>query len=172
RQRLPLPIGSPHPLRGSQPPVRLSSHGRPAAAAMLGLAAAVTGAVLATMTPTVDVALDAGSYRVGNVTLPARGGGVYASASGAVVIAEDGDGLRASGSTRLHGVRMVGFCRLTTDQRSERCSFELGGRSGTAIDQPDGGGGGGGPRRYQDGQRLRIQLDGGRPVPVPIALGR
>jgi len=136
---------------------------------MLGLAAAVTGAVLATMTPTVDVALDAGSYRVGNVTLPARGGGVYASASGAVVIAEGGDGLRASGSTRLHGVRMVGFCRLTTDQRSERCSFELGGRSVTAIDQLDGGGWN---RRYQDGQRLRIQLDGGRPVPVPIALGR
>src|SRR5262249_5137269 len=140
RQRLPLPIGSPHPLRGSQPPVRLSSHGRPAAAAMLGLAAAVTGAVLATMTPTVDVALDAGSYRVGNVTLPARGGGVYASASGAVVIAEGGGGLRAAGSTGPRGVGRGGSCGLTRDQGGERGRWGGGGRAVKAIDQRGGGG--------------------------------
>ena len=136
---------------------------------MLGLAAAAAGAVLATVEPTVDVALDATSYRVGNVILPARGGGVYASAEGAVVIADGADGLRASGSTRIHGVRMLGSCQVARDQQSERCSFDLGGRSLTAIDQLDRGGWN---RRYQDGQRFRIQLDSSRPAPVPIALGR
>ena len=136
---------------------------------MLGLAAAAAGAVLANMTPGVEVARDAGSYRVGNVTLLARGSGVYAGASGAVVIAEGANGIRASGSTRLHGVRMVGLCQMAPDQRSERCSFDLGGRSLTAVDQLDRGGWN---RRYQDGQQLRIQLDASRPVPVPIALGR
>src|SRR5262249_35876240 len=121
------------------------------------------------MTPGVEVARDAGSYRGGNVTLLPRGSGVYAGASGAVVIAEGADGIRASGSTRLHGVRMVGLCQMAPDQRSERCSFDLGGRSLTAVGQLDRGGGN---RRYQDGQQLRIQLDASRPVPVPIALGR
>lgn len=168
-QRLPLPIGSPHPIRRSPQPVRLSAHGRSALSAVLGLAAAAAGAVLATVTPPVDVGLDADRYRVGNVILLARGGGVYAGAEGAVVIAGGADGLRASGSTRLHGERMLGSCRLTPDRRSERCSFVLGGRSLTAIDQLDRGGWN---RRYQDGQTFRIQLDGGRAVPVPIALGR
>ena len=168
-QRLPLPIGSPHPIRRSRQPVRLSTRGRPALAGVVGLAAAAAGAVLATVTPPVDVALDADSYRVGSVALLARGGGVYASAQGAVVIAEGDDGLRASGSTRLHGERMLGSCQLAPDRRSERCSFDLGGRSLTAIDRLDHGGWN---RRYQDGQTFRIQLAGGRPVPVPIALGR
>jgi len=125
--------------------------------------------VLATVTPPVDVALDADRYRVGNVILLARGGGVYAGADGAVVIPEGAAGLRASGSTRLHGERMLGSCQLTPDRRSERCSFDLGGRSLTAIDRLDNGGWN---RRYQDGQTFRIQLDGGQAVPVPIALGR
>ena len=169
QQRLPLPIGSPHPIRSSPQPVRLGAHGRPALSAVLGLAAAAAGAVLATVTPPVDVGLDTDRYRVGNVILLARGGGVYASTEGAVVIEDGVDGLRASGSTRLHGERMLGSCQLTPDRRSERCTFDLGGTSLTAIDRLDQGGWN---RRYQDGQTFRIQLDGGRAVPVPIALGR
>lgn len=168
-QRLPLPIGSPHPIRRSPHPVRLSAQGRPAFVALLGLAAAATGAVLGAVPPSIAVGLGPDGYRVGDVTLSAQGGGVYASGQGAVIIAADAEAVRASGSTRLRGERMLGSCQMAPDQRSERCIFDLGGRSLTARDQLDHGAW---DRRYQDGQAVRIQLDGGRPVPVPIALGR
>jgi hypothetical protein len=164
-QRLPLPVGSPHPVRR---PLRAAGRGSRlarGAAALAGLLAAAGGAALAATPPTVTVGMDAGAYRVGEVTLPARGGGVYAGPDGAVVV----DGPRAAGATRLRGVRMLGSCRLAADARGERCTFDLGGRQLTAVDRLDGGGW---DRRYGDGATVRISLSGGRPVPVPIALGR
>jgi hypothetical protein len=113
--------------------------------------------------------MDASGYRVGDVWLPAQGGGVYAGPAGAVVIAQVPEGTRAAGSTRLRGLPMRGACELARDRRSERCTFELGRRTLTAADVLRGGGW---DRRYGDGQVVRIGLENGRPVPVPIAIGR
>lgn len=163
-QRLPLPVGSPHPVRQVLPGgrARLRPGG---AAALLGLLAATAGAVLGAVPPTVTVAVDTGAYRVGDAVLPARGGGVYAGAAGAVIV----QGPLAAGSTRLRGVSALGSCRLAADARSERCTFDLGGRSVTAEDRLAGGGW---DRRYGDGVTARIALSEGRPVPVPLPLGR
>jgi hypothetical protein len=160
-QRLPLPVGSPHPVRRT--PRWARTRLRPSG--LLGLVAAAAGAALGATPPTVTVAMDAGAYRVGEVALPARGGGAYAGPEGAVVV----DGARAAASTRLHGVRMLGSCRLDPDARGERCTFSLGATTLTARDRLSGGGW---DRRYGDGATARIELSGGRPVPVPIALGR
>lgn len=163
-QRLPLPVGSPHPVRRLLPAGRARL--RPGAVvALLGLLAASAGAVLGTSPPSVTVGADAGAYRVGDAVLPARGGGVYAGAQGAVVLR----GPLAAGSTHLRGVSALGSCRLAADARSERCTFDLGGRSVTAEDRLAGGGW---DRRYGDGVTARIALSDGRPVPVPLPLGR
>jgi hypothetical protein len=135
------------------------------ATALVGLAAAATGGLLGATPAIPTVGMDAGAYRVGDVALPARGGGVYAGPEGAVVI----QGQVAAASTRLRGVTALGSCRLAADGRSERCTFVLGGRRLTAEDRLDGGGW---DRRYGDGETVRITLSGGRPAPVPIALGR
>jgi len=163
-QRLPLPVGGPHPIRQPLPAPR----SRPrlgGVSTFVGLLAAAVGALLGATPPTVTVAMDAVAYRVGDVTLPARGAGVYAGPEGAVIIR----GPVAAASTRLHGLRALGSCRLTADAGFERCTFELDGRRLTADDRL---GGGAWDRRYDDGRTVRIALSGGRPVPVPIPLGR
>jgi hypothetical protein len=161
-QRLPLPVGSPHPVRR---PLRDRPRVGRAAAGLAGLVAAAAGAALGAIPSPVTVAMDAGAYRVGDVVLAARDEGVYAGPEGAVVVR----GPLAAASTRLHGVPALGSCRLAGDARSERCTFQLDGRPLTAEDRLDGGGW---SRRYGDGATVRIALAGGRPVPVPIPLGR
>jgi hypothetical protein len=164
-QRLPLPVGSPHPVRRPARTVGSRLRVGGAATALLGLAAAAAGGLLGATPATVTVSMDAGAYRVGDVALPARGGGIYAGPEGAVVV----QGQAAAASTRLHGVTALGSCRLAADTRSERCTFVLGGHRLTAEDRLAAGGW---DRRYEDGATARIALNGGRPVPVPIALGR
>jgi hypothetical protein len=164
-QRLPLPVGSPHPVRRQPRAVGFRLRVGGTATALLGLAAAAAGGLLGATPSTVTVGMDAGAYRVGDVALPARGGGVYAGPEGAVVV----QGPAAAASTRLRGVTALGSCRLAGDARTERCTFVLGGRRLTAEDRLTGGGW---DRRYDDGATARISLSRGRPVPVPIALGR
>jgi hypothetical protein len=164
-QRLPLPVGSPHPIRR---PLRAAASwprlGR-TATAVIGLLAAAAGAALGATPPAITVGLDAAAYQAGDVILPARGDGVYAGPEGAVVVRPP----LAAASTRLRGVPALGSCRLSADRRGERCTFELGGRPLTAEDRLVGGGW---DRRYGDGSTARIALSDGRPVPVPIPLGR
>jgi len=117
----------------------------------------------------VTVSLDRDGYHVNDVRLLPREGGVYAGPEGAVVIVQQAGSTRASASTNLHGVHMLGACMLAAGATTERCTFRLGERTITAIDRLQGGGW---DRRYSDGQSVRITLRGGRPVPVPIAIGR
>jgi hypothetical protein len=167
-QRLPLPVGSPHPVRRPHR-TRPALERRRILTVLVGLAAAAGGAVLGAVPPTVSVGLDAAGYRVGDVVLAPRGGGIYAGPEAAVVIAPDPAGTRAAATTRLDGVPMTGSCRLAPDGRGERCTFALGGRTVRAVDRLDGSAW---ERTYDDGRRARIELAGGRPVPVPIAVGR
>jgi hypothetical protein len=170
-QRLPLPVGSPHPVRSgrlSRPGWRIRAWWRPLIAAA-GLAAAAAGAVLGTTPPTVPVALDAGAYRIGDATLSATGGGVYTGQAGALVVATGPAGTRAAGSTRLHGQPATGSCTLPASGATERCTFVLAGRTIAANDRLRDGGW---DRRYADGQAIRMQLARGRPIPVPFPIGR
>jgi len=164
-QRLPLPVGSPHPIRRGG---RQAGRRRPGPV-LIGALAACAGAVIASQPPDLTVGLDPGAYRVGDVRLPARGQGVYAGPEGAVVIVRHPDATLAAASTDLHGTHMVGRCRLPSEGRTERCTFRLGSRTLRAVDELDHGGW---DRRYQDGRRVRIVLAGAVPAPVPIALGR
>jgi hypothetical protein len=164
-QRLPLPVGSPHPVRQPARAARLRLRPGRGATTLLALVAAAAGALLGATPATVTVGMDGTAYRVGDVALPAIGGGVYAGPEGALVVR----GPVAAASTRLHGGTALGSCRLAADARSERCTFVLGARRLTAEDRLSGGGW---DRLYDDGATARIALSGGRPVPVPIALGR
>jgi hypothetical protein len=78
-------------------------------------------------------------------------------------------GRRASASATLNGLRMNGVCEMAADERSEKCWFESVEGRLAATDVLSRGGW---DRRYQGGQTARIELSGGRPIPVPIALGR
>jgi hypothetical protein len=167
-QRLPLPVGSPHAVRQRGRAWRSARWGRPLVA-LAGLAAAAAGAALGAAPPVVTAGLDRQGYHVAGATLPAHGDGVYAGPEAAVVIAGEPEATRAAGSTTLRGARMLGSCTLPRGARSEGCAFELDGRPLTAVDDLRGGGW---DRRYSDGQTARIELVGGRPVPVPIAVGR
>ena len=170
-QRLPLPIGSPHPVRRWRRAwsARLASSGR-GALALVGVAAAGAGAYLGAVPASITVGLDSSGYHVGSTTYAPRGAGVYAGPGGAVVLTHEAGGrTRAGASTHLDGARMLGACALAADAATERCTFQLGGRSVGATDRMAGGGW---DRTYDDGARTRIQLEAGRPVPVPFALGR
>jgi hypothetical protein len=164
-QRLPLPVGSKHPIRRPARPARSWRGAARNATALLGLLAAAAGAALGATPPSLAASVDDAAYRVGDVTLPARGDGVYAGPEGAVVVRPP----LAAASTRLHDVPALGSCRLAGDRRTEHCTFQLGGRTLTSDDRLTDGAW---ERRYADGATTTISLAGGRPVPVPIPLGR
>jgi hypothetical protein len=170
-QRLPLPVGSSHPIRrGRRAWSARAAASRRAWAALVGMASAGAGAYLGAAPPPVPVGLDAAGYHVASTTYAPRGGGVYTGPGGAVVIAPGaGGGTRAGASTHLDGGPMVGGCRIRAGGSSERCEFELGGRRLGATDRLAPGGW---DRRYDDGRTAWIPLEGGRPVPAPFALGR
>jgi hypothetical protein len=168
-QRLPLPVGSPHPIRRASRIFQGEPGPERTALALTGMLAAAAGALLTALPTAVPAGLDGRGYRVGEVWLDSRGSGVYLGAAGALVLVEDPGGALAGASTHLNGERMVGSCRMAIGGRSESCSFLLGGRSLSAEDRLRDGGW---DRLYDDGRTIRISLDGGRPVPVPFAVGR
>jgi len=170
-QRLPLPIGSSHPIRRRRRVwIARAAPSRRAWTALVGMASAGVGAYLGAAPPPVPVGLDGGGYHVASTTYAPRGGGVYSGPGGAVVIAPGAAGERRAGaSTHLDGRTLVGACWLGAARTSERCEFELDGRRLGATDHLQGGGWN---RRYDDGRTARIPVAGGRPVPAPFALGR
>jgi hypothetical protein len=168
-QRLPLPVGSPHAVRGRG---RVFRGGAPDARTLLtvaGMAAAVAGAALTALPSTASAGLDGGGYRVGDVRLVARGQGVYTGPEAALVLVEESGAARAGASTHVNGERMVSGCRMPAGGRSEQCWFQIGERTLLAEDRLQGGGW---ERLYGDGQHVRIELTSGRPLPVPFPVGR
>lgn len=169
QQRLPLPVGSPHAVRRR---LRVFRSGPPlerTLISLVGMAAAVAGAVLTLLPPTTSVALDAGGYQVGDLRLEARGQSLYTGQGAALVIVEEAGTARAGASTHLKGERMVGACRTPAGGRSEHCWFQIGDRVLLAEDTFKNGGW---DRRYEDGGRVRIDIRGGQPLPVPFPVGR
>ena len=168
-QRLPLPVGSSHPVRRAGRLFRGEGEQGRRLLALLGMAAAAVGALLTLLPAPVAAGLDGEGYHVGDATIERRGEGVYAGPAGAVVIASDGRGTRAGASTYIDGEHVVGSCQMTPEARAERCTFTVGRRTLRAEDRLSGGAW---ERRYDDGRTARIDLVGGRPVPVPFPLGR
>jgi hypothetical protein len=101
--------------------------------------------------------------------LVARGQGVYAGPAAALVLVQEPDAARAGASTHVNGERMVSGCKMPVGGRSEECWFQVGERTLSAEDRLQGGGW---ERLYDDGQRVRIELTTGRPLPVPFPVGR
>jgi hypothetical protein len=168
-QRLPLPVGSPHAIRR---PRRVFRGGAPTSRTLLtvtGMAAALAGAALTALPSTASVGLDGDGYRVGDVRLVARDQGVYAGPEAALVLVEESGSVRAGASTHVNGEPMVSGCKMAAGGRSEQCWFRIGERTLSAEDRLQGGGW---ERRYGDGQRVRIELMSGRPLPVPFPVGR
>jgi hypothetical protein len=135
---------------------------------LLGVAAAVVGAMLGMRQPTVAVRMSVDSYDVGTVSLPVEGDGIYASSAGAIVISQTGQVVNAGGATVYRGQTAIGACSVAADGKSEACRFRLGGQSLTAEDVRTATGW---RRRYQDGSTVDIALPAGT-APVPFPLGR
>lgn len=168
-QRLPLPPLAPTPLRRYGRFWSASGRDRIRVLFLLaGVAAAVAGGLLGTRQPVVSVQLDSQYYRLGSISLPQQGEGVYAGPEAAIVIQQSPAEVDAGGSTSLHGAPTRGGCAMAPDGHDEQCRFQIGDRTLQAADTRTAGGW---HRHYGDGQTVDIDLPKG-PVPVPFPIGR
>lgn len=170
-QNIPLgPVDRSHATRRHPPPIPLFNLARQwhILAAAAGLLAAVAGAMLGGGTPEFSVRADAGVYRIGSLSLPASGGDSYTGPAGAVVVLRKATEIESAGSTTIRGQHMIGHCIYVLGSDHESCLFVLGMATVTATDMrtPSGW-----VRRYSDDSVVRIDT-GGRPTPIPFAIGR
>jgi len=133
---------------------------------LLGVLLAAGGLLLTTLTPRVEVSVTPSAYRVGGVTLPARGGGVYQGSAGVVVLRDQGATLAGAASATTRGAPMTASCQGVTSG-SERCTFQIGTRTFHAVDTWRDGSW---SRVYDDGNRVDVRILQGRPVPVPVPI--
>jgi hypothetical protein len=168
-----LPIGSvtsPHAVRTRRLPARLSRVRPHVVLTAAGVAAAVAGALVSAAPSPVAVSVSADTYDIGGSQLTATAPGVYRGPDGAALVLQHEAGeTRAGASTELDGAHMAGACTLVDAARTETCEFTMNGTTLRAVDTWTGGGW---RRRYDDGRTAEIAVAGGRPVPVPIAVGR
>lgn len=140
----------------------------PLVAGIAGVVAAVTGGLLATAEPQVDVRLDAAGYRIDGQQLRPQGPGLYVSPGGAALVIERRpQGTVAGASAVLDGRSMTGRCQ--TAGAGEACRFTVDGVALTATDERTDDGW---HRRYSDGRTVNIRLTGEHDAPVPFAVGR
>jgi hypothetical protein len=169
-----LPIGavtSPHAVRLRRTPAAWLPRVRLHVVLMLaGVAAAAAGAIVSTQPGPVTVRMSPTAYEIGGARLDATGPGVYQGPRGvAVVLVQAGGVTRAGASASLGGAHTTGHCDLADGARTETCAFTVDGRPLSAVDTWTGGGW---HRRYGDGRTADITVSGGRPVPVPLPVGR
>lgn len=168
-QRLPLPVGGSNPIRRYRRFWFATGRDRLRLAVLaVGVLAAALGGLLGARPPEVAIELNAGYYRIGSITLPSQGDGVYSGPGGAVVIQKGPAATVAGGSTSLRGAPTKASCTMEADGKSERCVFALGNHTFQATDTRTSTGW---HRRYDDGQTVDMALPSG-PVPVPFPIGR
>jgi hypothetical protein len=168
-QRLPLPVGGRNPTRRYRRFWLATGRDRLRLAVLaVGVLAAVLGGLLGARPPELAIEQTVGYYRIGSVTLPSQGDGVYSGPDGAVVVQKGPAETLAGGSTSLRGVPMKGSCTMEADGKSERCVFTSGTHTLRATDSRTSTGW---HRRYDDGQTVDMALPSG-PVPVPFPIGR
>lgn len=168
RGRTLLQVGDPGPPRTWRPRrlTRWLRRRGAVLAASAGVLCAGAGTVLAASTPVVGVTLDGAGYHLGASLLRPHGDGAFLG-DGALVINRSAAGTLAASSAVVHGEHMVGVCVLASVGESERCLFEIGARSITAVDEYEGNSW---HRRYDDGQSLTVPAP--RNIPVPFPVGR
>jgi hypothetical protein len=168
-----LPIGavsSPHAVRLRRLPARLPRVRLHVLLTLAGVAAAVAGAVVSASPGPVSVRSSAEAYEIGGARLTATAPGVYQGPDGAALVLVHEPGMtRAGASAVLDGAPMTGSCALADRATTESCRFTLAGRHLSAVDTWTGRGW---HRRYDDGRTLDVLVESGRPIPVPIAVGR
>jgi hypothetical protein len=168
-----LPIGavtSPHAVRLRRLPGRLPRVRLHVALTVAGALAAAAGAVVSAAPGPVTVRSSADTYEIGGARLTATAPGVYQGSGGAALVLQHAGGVtRAGASAGLSGAHMTGACTLADGATTEACRFTLAGRQVNAVDTWTGSGW---HRRYDDGRTVDLVVAGGRPVPVPIAVGR
>lgn len=168
-----LPIGavtSPHAVRLRRLPGRLPRVRLHVVLTLAGVLAAGAGAAVSAAPAPVAVRSSAATYEIGGARLTATAPGVYQGSGGAALVLEHEGGVtRAGASAGLDGAHMTGACTLPDGARKEVCRFTLAGRQVGAVDTWTGAGW---HRRYDDGRTAEVAVAGGRPVPVPIAVGR
>ncbi|MBJ7595982.1 MAG: hypothetical protein JF886_14210 [Candidatus Dormibacteraeota bacterium] len=138
-----------------------------AAAYIIALGCTIAGAALAVSEPSTSVSMTAATYRIGATTLHANGSGVYLGDAALVVSRSDVGIVRSAADTSNGGRAESGVCFLSASERQERCVFDLGTTSMSAVDTWNGSGW---SRRYDDGQQVTIPSD--TMAPVPFAVGR
>jgi hypothetical protein len=153
--------------RAPRPPSRLRPH---LLALLGGVVAAAAGAALLASPASVTVRLGAGGYEIGGARLVPAGPGTYRGPGGsALLMVHAGGATRAGASAVMNGSHVTGACTLPDGAASEACRFTVAGRQIAATDTWTGGGW---SRRYDDGRTARIEVSGGRPLPVPFPVGR
>lgn len=131
----------------------------------LGMALAGAGLWLTGSPPPFEVSMDSGGYTVAGARLDARGGGVYQSSQGVLIVR----GTRAAASTTLGDEHVTGVCDLAAGSGREHCRFRIGGSTLAADDEATTTGW---HRRYDDGRETDVEIRGGGAVPVPFPIGR
>jgi hypothetical protein len=164
-------VTSPHAVRARRAPSWWQPRVRVHVVLMVvGVAAAGTGAVVSAEPGPVTVRVSAAEYEIGGARLAATAPGVYQGPGGAaVVLARANGATRAGASASLDGAHTTGACTLVDGGRTETCRFTVDGRPLAALDTWTGGGW---HRRYSDGRTTDVAVAGGRPVPVPLPVGR
>jgi len=133
-----------------------------------GVVAGACGVALMVWPSEVSASLDGTSYRVGDSRLIEQTSGVYRG-DGVLVIRRQPDGSIAAASSFVHGgIAGTGACRVDPRAGIERCIFRFGDRP--QLDAFDVLGTGSWSRHYDDGQEVRIAVQG--PLPVPFPVGR
>lgn len=131
----------------------------------LGMALAGAGLWLTGSPPPVEVSMDPGGYTIGGARLNARGGSIYESSHGVMVVR----GTRSAASATVGSQPVTGACDQEPGSGGEHCRFRMAGRTLEADDQPTTAGW---HRRYDDGQETDVKVTSGGQVPVPFPVGR
>ncbi len=161
-----LRIGSPAPAWKWQPRRRAGRMGR-GIAYLVATGCTVAGATLAVSPTTTSVSATDSTYRIGATTLRATVAGEYIGDAALILAPGAGGIVRSAADVTNGGHAESGVCFLSPAQRQERCVFDLGATSISAVDSWTGAAW---SRRYDDGQQLTIPAN--TMVPVPFAVGR
>lgn len=179
-QHLTIPLGGLAPAHRERSGLaRLWRRHSAAALTAGGCAAAAAAVFVATGPHPMSVFSDASSLHIGASTLQrlastAAPGYITYSGDAAVLVAGEGPATRTAGAATLGGATATGWCipARTASAEADRCSFSSGGTRLTSLDVFDQHSRVW-RRTYSDGISAVFEVPpGGRPVPIPLPLGR
>lgn len=179
-QNLTIPLGGLAPAHRERSAIVRAWRRYSAPALTVGGCAAAAAAVFLSIAPRpMAVFGDASSLHIGGATLqreassPVSGYVAYSGAA-AVLVAGEGAVTRTAGAATLGGLTATGWCAPTgsASADTDRCVYRWGGTRLTSVDTFDKHARAW-RRTYSDGVTVLFAVpSGGRPVPIPLPLGR